>query len=221
MWSPIDRLQSNHKPRFQTENCGAMTECPTVMPSIKILASCYLVPIKRSSVLASFTSNLSWDMSSVFWTCLSLCDSKEQWIPSNSQCTSGIPSLTFLQLASVGYRACFSQNLHTTLHLKYSEWLKQHYFVRIPFQSFSQLLPLICLGDLQDPYCLCVIPFPANICIFLTPNLVCIFLTICHLKSDNKINIWYIYISFHFQLIFSWGLHELLKSQSRCQKSAL
>ena len=32
------------------------------MPSIAILASCCLVPIKRSSVLASFMSNLSWDI---------------------------------------------------------------------------------------------------------------------------------------------------------------
>ena len=25
MWSPIDRVESNHKPRFQTGDCGAMT----------------------------------------------------------------------------------------------------------------------------------------------------------------------------------------------------
>ena len=31
---PIDRLESNHTPRFRTGDCGAMTECPTVMPSI-------------------------------------------------------------------------------------------------------------------------------------------------------------------------------------------
>lgn len=59
MWSPIDRLECNHTPRFWTGDCGAVTVCPTVMP---VFASCWLVPIKRSSVLASFTSNLSWDM---------------------------------------------------------------------------------------------------------------------------------------------------------------
>ena len=60
--SPIDRLESNCTTRFRMGNCGAMTERPILMISIVTLASYCLVPIKRSSILASFISNLSWDI---------------------------------------------------------------------------------------------------------------------------------------------------------------
>lgn len=56
--------------------------------------------MRLASHCTIWTDNLVYSSSSVFWTCLSLYDSQELLIPfqpSNSQHTSGIPPLTFLQ----------------------------------------------------------------------------------------------------------------------------
>jgi len=56
--------------------------------------------MRLASHCTIWIDNLVYSSSSVFWTCLSLSDSQELLIPfqpSNSQHTSGLPPLTFLQ----------------------------------------------------------------------------------------------------------------------------